>query len=124
MNRIFVALLTIFVLLASAQAADKINIGYPDASGTFLSLPLGEKAGLFQKEGIQAELIRIRSTVALTALVSGELDYHSVLDPRSPQRFAEFQLKSWPATRLALPLPSLPCLSSNQCRTLGVKQLG
>src|SRR5437660_10387034 len=81
MNQIFVALVTVFILHASVYAADKIKIGYPDASGTFLSLPLGQKAGFFQKEGIQADLIRIRSTVALTALVSGELDYHSVLGP-------------------------------------------
>ena len=81
MNQICLALVTIFVFHASVYATDKIEIGYPDASGTFLSLPLGQKTGIFQKEGIQADLIRIRSTVALTALVSGELDYHSVLGP-------------------------------------------
>src|SRR5262245_51262426 len=79
--KILVALLGVFLLYASAYAADRIKIGYPDASGTFLSLPLGQKTGFFQKEGIQADLIRIRSTVALTALVSGELDYHSVIGP-------------------------------------------
>src|SRR5262249_59908844 len=79
--KILVALLGVFLLYASAYAADRIKIGYPDTSGTFLSLPLGQKTGFFQKEGIQADLIRIRSTVALTALVSGELDYHSVLGP-------------------------------------------
>src|SRR5262245_10618484 len=85
MTRVFWSVLALILLdasvHASAYSADKIKIGYPDASATFLSLPLGQKTGSFQKEGIQAELIRIRSTVALTALVSGELDYHSVLGP-------------------------------------------
>src|SRR5262249_61498541 len=81
MKKVFLALLSICVLYGSADATDRIKIGYPDTSGTFLSLPLGQKAGSFQKEGLQADLIRIRSTVALTALVSGELDYHSVLGP-------------------------------------------
>lgn len=124
MNRISLALLTIFVLHASAHAADKIKIGYPDASGTFLSLPLGQKAGFFQKEGIQAELIRIRSTVALTALVSGELDYHTVLGPAVAAAIRGVPIKIVAATRLGLPLPSLPCLSSKQSRTSEEKQLG
>lgn len=81
MNHIFLALFAITILHIPVNAADKIRIGYPDTSGTFLSLPLGQKTGFFQKEGIQAEFIRIRSTVALTALVSGELDYHTVLGP-------------------------------------------
>src|SRR5437773_8263054 len=76
MKKIFVGWLAIFLLYASVQAADKIRIGFPDFSSPFLSLPLGQKPGFFQQEGIQAEFIRIRSTVALTALVSGELDYH------------------------------------------------
>ena len=81
MKKIFVGWLAIFLLYASVQAADKIRIGFPDFSSPFLSLPLGQKPGFFQQEGIQAEFIRIRSTVALTALVSGELDYHTVLGP-------------------------------------------
>jgi len=81
MRKGFVTLLIVFVLHASVHAADKIRIGFPDFSSPFLSLPLGQKPGFFQQEGIQAEFIRIRSIVALTALVSGELDYHTVLGP-------------------------------------------
>src|SRR4029453_335896 len=88
MTRVFWSVLALILLEASVHAAEKIKIGYPDAPATFLSLPLGQKAGFFQKEGIQADLIRIRSTVALTALVSGELDYHSVLEPRVPPTIA------------------------------------
>jgi ABC-type nitrate/sulfonate/bicarbonate transport system substrate-binding protein len=81
MKKILGAVLTILLLHTSVHALDKIRIGFPDFSSPFLSLPLGQKPGFFQQEGIQAEFIRIRSTVALTALVSGELDYHTVLGP-------------------------------------------
>ena len=81
MKKLFWLLLTVVVYLPSADAADKIRIGFPDFSSPFLSLPLGQKPGFFQQEGFQAEFIRIRSIVALTALVSGELDYHTVLGP-------------------------------------------
>src|SRR5262249_37092837 len=68
-------------LHSATHAADKIKMGFPDPSASFLSLPLGQKAGFFSKEGIQADLIRIRSTIALTALISGEIDYHTVIAP-------------------------------------------
>ncbi len=81
MNKTIAALFLTCLFQVSVHAADRIRIGYPDPSGSFLTLPLGEKAGFFQKEGFQPELIRIRSTVALAALVSGEIDYQSVVAP-------------------------------------------
>jgi len=81
MNNTVAALFLIFLSQVQVHAADKIRIGYPDPSGSFLTLPLCEKAGFFQKEGFQPELIRIRSPVALAALVSGEIDYQSVVAP-------------------------------------------
>src|SRR5262249_44250205 len=81
MVRIFGVLLAIFIFQASAYAAEKIRIGFPDLAVSFVSLPLGEKRGHFREEGLQAEFIRINPTVALAALVSGEMDYYTVLAP-------------------------------------------
>src|SRR5947207_15246274 len=86
MKKFLGAMLVVCFFYPSVRAADKIRIGFPDFSSPFLSLPLGQKPGFFQQEGIQAEFIRIRSTVALTALASGKLDYHTVLDPGIPAR--------------------------------------
>src|SRR5262249_29222148 len=77
----FGVLLGIFIFQASAYAAEKIRIGFPDLAVSFVSLPLGEKRGHFREEGLQAEFIRINPTVALAALVSGEMDYYTVLAP-------------------------------------------
>jgi ABC-type nitrate/sulfonate/bicarbonate transport system substrate-binding protein len=103
MKKFFFAALTICVFHASTQAADKITIGYADNSATFLPLSLGRRAEFFQKHGMQAQSIRIRSSVALTALVSGELDYHSVIGPAIAAAIRGVP-KSSPVTPPPLPL--------------------
>jgi len=73
MKKIFVILLTIFILQTSVYAADKIRIGFPELAALYVPLPLGQKRGFFQEEGLQAEFIRMNPTVGLAALVSGEI---------------------------------------------------
>jgi ABC-type nitrate/sulfonate/bicarbonate transport system substrate-binding protein len=63
------------------HTADKIRIGYPDFNSSTFTLPLAQIRGFFNEEGLEAELIRIRSAVALPALVSREIDYHTVIGP-------------------------------------------
>ena len=75
------SLLVFLSLPVSLHAADKIRIGYPDFNSSTFTLPLAHLRGFFQEEGLQAELIRIRSAVALPALTSGEIDYHTVVSP-------------------------------------------
>ena len=79
MKKIFLALLSICVLHVSAHAADKIRIGVPELNAQFAPLALAEKKGFFREDGLQGEVIRINPTVALAALVSGELDYWTVI---------------------------------------------
>ena len=79
MNKVLVALFTLLVLHASAHAVDKIRIGVPELNAQFVPLALAEKRGFFREDGLQGEVIRINPTVALAALVSGELDYWTVI---------------------------------------------
>ena len=79
MKRILLALLSTGILHASAHAADKIKIGVPELNAQYLPLHLAEKRGFFREDGLQGEVIRINPTVALAALVSGELDYWTVI---------------------------------------------
>jgi len=78
-DKVLVALFTLLVLHASALAADRIRIGVPELNAQFLPLALAEKKGFFREDGLQGEVIRINPTVALAALVSGELDYWTVI---------------------------------------------
>lgn len=77
--KIILASLIILLLHNSTQAADKIRIGVPEFNAQFLPLAVAEKRGFFKEDGLQGEIIRINPTVALAALVSGELDYWTVI---------------------------------------------
>ncbi len=79
MKKIFLALLAVFVLRPSVDAADKIRIGFPDLAAQFLPLPLGEVKGFFHEEGLQAEFISIRPAISSAALIEGEIDYDAVI---------------------------------------------
>lgn len=72
-----VSLPLIFVLLfGSVEAAEKIRIGIPpSALGVHISLPLAQKKGFLKEEGVDAEIIGIAGNVAMTALLTGEIDY-------------------------------------------------
>jgi ABC-type nitrate/sulfonate/bicarbonate transport system substrate-binding protein len=74
MKTFFAGAVAVFMLHASAHALDKIRIGFaPAASST--PFPLAQKKGFMKEEGLDAEVIRMSSTIAAAALVSGEADY-------------------------------------------------
>jgi NitT/TauT family transport system substrate-binding protein len=74
-------LLTIICLQNSAQAADRLRIGFSELIASYSSLPLGQKRGFLQEEGLQAEFIRMGATVGLATLVTGEIDYYTSIGP-------------------------------------------
>ncbi len=78
MRKILGALLTVFLIYASAHAADKVRIAYSAGTGSFLFL-LAHKKGFLKAEGVDAEVIRMTGNVPVAALVSGEIDYHTTL---------------------------------------------
>lgn len=57
---LFVLIASIF-LVSTAGAADKIRIGFPEFNSSTFTLPLAQIKGFFNEEGLQAELIRLRS---------------------------------------------------------------
>ncbi len=81
MKKTLLVLLVLFAFPALGHAVDKIRIGYPDLAATFVPLAIADKRGFFQEEGLQGEFIRINPGVAIQALVTGEIDYYTVLGP-------------------------------------------
>ena len=79
--KILLASLAVLLLASALHAAEKIRIGFPEFNSSTFTLPMAQIKGFFHEEGLQAELIRIRSAVALPALTSGEIDYHTVVAP-------------------------------------------
>jgi NitT/TauT family transport system substrate-binding protein len=81
MKKAFLVLASFLLLETGVHAAEKIRIGFPEFNSSTFTLPLAQIKGFFNEEGLQAELIRIRSAVALLALTSGEIEYHTVVAP-------------------------------------------
>ena len=76
--KIIWAVLIILLLHASVHAADKIRVAIPP--GVHAYIPLAQKKGFFKEEGLDAEVIEMRSlAVATVALANGEIDYFSVI---------------------------------------------
>ena len=129
MRKIFAALLTIFLLAASIEAADKVRIGFPDRAAQFVPLPLGEQRGFFREEGLQAEFIRIAPTVAIAALVSGEIDYYTSIGSGVaatirglPVRVVACYLRSAPIALIAR--PEFKSVRELKGKTIGVNTYG
>ena len=74
-DRIFGALLTVFLVHTSVHAADKIRISMTGFAGQFMTFPLAQKRGFLKEEGIEAEIIRISAAAGRAALSGGEVDY-------------------------------------------------
>ena len=81
MKKIFLALLSSCVLHSSVHAAENLRIGFPNLIASYISLPLGQKRGFFQEEGLQGEFIRMNPTVGLATLLTGEADYYTSIGP-------------------------------------------
>jgi ABC-type nitrate/sulfonate/bicarbonate transport system substrate-binding protein len=75
MKMIIAALVTVFFLHPSVDAADKIRISISNLSGQFMTFPLAQKRGFLKEEGIEAEIIRVTGGAGSAALSSGDLDY-------------------------------------------------
>lgn len=75
MDKSLAGLITIFLLQTSAFAADRIRIDYPGPAAQFIPLPLAQNKGFLKQEGLDAEIIQMRSAAAMAGLVSGEIDY-------------------------------------------------
>ena len=75
MKTLGVALLPIFLLAISADAADKIRISMTGFAGQFMTFPLAQKRGFLREEGFDAEIIRISAAAGRAALTNGDIDY-------------------------------------------------
>jgi hypothetical protein len=104
MGSIFILLLTIILLQNYAQAADRLRIGFSELIASYSTLPLGQKRGFLQEEGLQAEFIRMGAA------------------PVSLQPYGEFRLKSSPVTYPALLLRSLPGLSLSRSQSFEARR--
>jgi NitT/TauT family transport system substrate-binding protein len=72
--RFLLIILSIALLSKAALGADKIRIGYSGATISNAMLWVTDEAKLFQKNGIDPEILYLQTTLGQTALIAGEID--------------------------------------------------
>jgi ABC-type nitrate/sulfonate/bicarbonate transport system substrate-binding protein len=75
-----------FVLLAifgvsPAYALEKVRIGLSVRNVTFLPFYYAKDRKIFEKHGLDSELIQMRSDLQMVGLVSGEVDFNPAIGP-------------------------------------------
>jgi NitT/TauT family transport system substrate-binding protein len=70
--------------IAKAQGFEKTRLGISDLSFTFLPHLIAKDAGIFQKHGLQVELIFIGGPVGTAAMAAAELNYSASTDSGLP----------------------------------------
>jgi ABC-type nitrate/sulfonate/bicarbonate transport system substrate-binding protein len=84
--RVFFGILFIILSLAAfgnAQERRRIRISNATLSYSALPLVAAREWKLFHEQGLDVEIILMRSAAAAAALVSGDLDYQSGIGPAS-----------------------------------------
>jgi ABC-type nitrate/sulfonate/bicarbonate transport system substrate-binding protein len=60
---------------AKAQSLEKVRVGMPSLSLSFIAPRVAQANGFFREEGVDAELIRIATNVGVVAVTTKDLDY-------------------------------------------------
>src|SRR5512147_325672 len=75
-NRIIVIVLALaWGQTSGAQTMEKVRVGMPSLSLSFVAPQVAYAKGLFREEGIDAEIIRIATNVGLVAVSTKEIGY-------------------------------------------------
>ena len=82
---LFIGIFSLLSCLAPARAQERRKIRISNATLSYSALPLvaAREWKLFQEQGLDVEIILMRSAAAAAALVSGDLDYQSGIGPAS-----------------------------------------
>lgn len=70
-----------FCLPAGAWTAEKVRVGLSVRSVVFLPFYYAKDKKVFQKNGLDVEIIQMRSDLQTVGLVSGELDFNPAIGP-------------------------------------------
>jgi len=55
--------------------ADRVRFAYPAKSLNYLPITMGRDKGIFQAEGIDLQMVLVASTIQVTALTTGDIDF-------------------------------------------------
>ena len=75
MIKFIFALITISLFCAQARAADKIRVSVTNYNMSYLAAGVAAERGFFKEEGLDVEIVRMNANVAMSSLISGDVDY-------------------------------------------------
>lgn len=85
MRRFFIALLLCMLSPSSQAWTETVRAAYPSANVQFLPAFVALDRGIYKAEGLDAELISMRSaTVAVQALLGGQIQFILTIGPQMP----------------------------------------
>ena len=70
---VFICILMTLILSLKAHSADQIRVGYGSLSTSYSPIWTAGEARLFQKNGIDAEVLYLESALVRTALIAGDI---------------------------------------------------
>ena len=70
---------------SAARGADQIRVGYGSLSTSYAAIWVAGEAGLFRKNGINAEVLYLESALVRTGLIAGDIATASLLYNRIVQ---------------------------------------
>jgi len=125
---IFAVILGIFSS-SSAHALERIRMGLSVRNVVFLPFYYAQEKKFFEKHGLNAELIQIRSDLQVVGLVSGEIDFTPVIGPAMFAIANGMPLKAtavlYKAPLFSLVSPAtLPNIKSLEGKQVAVSRLG
>jgi ABC-type nitrate/sulfonate/bicarbonate transport system substrate-binding protein len=134
MKRISLIAIAVLAFIASvtqsAVAADKLRIGYSGATITNSMLWVAHEGRLFEKNGIDAEVLYLQTTLGQTALIAGEIQMcvysASLLTPARLQGADVVMLLSFlhkPIYRLVV-RPEIRTVADLRGKRMGITRFG
>jgi ABC-type nitrate/sulfonate/bicarbonate transport system substrate-binding protein len=110
----------------SKKSLEKVRLTVPAKSLTFVPYYFGKSQRLYEKEGIDLELIVMRPPIGVTALQSGEVDYSAAggLSVRAAIKGLPLRTIMFIQTRLSFSLIGQPGMVAARIKNVAVSGIG
>jgi len=118
--------LPIFLYAQEKKPLEKVRLTVPAKSLTFIPYYFGKAQRLYEKEGIDLELIVMRPPIGVTALQAGEVDYSAAggLSVRAAMKGLPLRTIMFIQTRLSFSLIGQPGMVPARIKNVAVSGIG
>src|SRR5687768_7668117 len=123
------AVLATAAIAGPAYSADRVRIGVSNYNLSNLTVGVAQTRDFFKQEGIEAEIIRMNPNVATMALVSGDVDYTTLIGSVIGANLKGARLKMIACSQDRTPLafvgkPELKSIKDLKGKTIAVGSYG